>query len=499
MLKPDKSEIYINPDLQYVHFGNKLETTGPITSEIFKCQKSSGKHLMFSIGVKRASVFSDVEHISYDGQYKQNQCTFKNSNLDNADQDFEKQVAHQIHKQHHFIRSCLYLRVRDLGRTPLDFKPNQAACRMRAQTSGTIIMDGDYCFAKINRQQHLQLSVEVKQNCLNSEYLKSQNISAQDLDLVVNTWVAGDDSGVSSDLEYLRSIPVKVSLLPSSKLLSKSENLNKSEIEFPDTYNVNIHQGPFSLQNVGTDRFNIDYSLEVSNRSDDICVNGLPCTNVSNYTVPVAGQIELSEIINSQEEYIKSWPFLSQAPAQYQGVLKNSITPVIEKFKFDPRKIYQVTFKMLDPYEDYWFALNRIVAIKFNLPTPNESLDNIQSTPTTEVLGEFKALSSLPSSMVRHAISRSIEELNAVLRNGGNRNMWPPRYDNICFGDVKNCSPLEKLPEIVNLKIRFRVKGVDPLSGKMIFQSIQIQKWEKGQKVKIKHSENLPEHSCEPN
>jgi hypothetical protein len=464
MTKEDRNEIYINPDLNFLHYGSKSKSAGPITTEIVNCRKSDGKFLMLSLGLKNSSLISDVSHLSYDGRFVSDmQCSISHANsiFPNI-ASFEQRFKKNLQSQFKALRSCLYFRVRDFNKEPIHINNNQAACRVTPGPDATFALEGDFCFIKVNPRAHLQLAVEVKQECRNSDFLVAHNISAQDLNLVANTWIAGDDSGQSNDLEYVRSIPIKVSLLPSRKVLPVAENNIKEEIQYPSSYNVSINAGPIQLQKVGPGRFNFDFALAVNNQGREVCISDKPCSGPSNFNMPVGGEIELFEITSSGPELVRRYPFLAIVPPQFQGILKNTNRSVIEDFDFKPGSKYQIVFTMSDPAEDYRKAQVRVNSIKFELPKVSDSLPNIQPTPTLGNLREFRVMDSLPSGMTPKTVDSALSELNRILKDGKTTVQWPLSFDSYCSSEnPQRCTDVSRVSDAFRISVLFQAGKVD--------------------------------------
>lgn len=497
MSKETVKGIYIQPDSQYLHFGEGPETHGPITANIYKCQKSAGKYLMFSLGTARPGLASDVSNITYDGKITKQNCRIENSNF--VKEDLNTLVESSLRKQFQTIRQCLYLRVRDLNRTPIQFKQKQTSCRMKEQTNGTVTMEGDYCFIKINPRQELQVSIEVKQDCLNPEFLAYSKIDLQDINLFMNAWITSDDSGVDPDAQYIRSLPSRAVFLPSTKNLKLSENPSRPEIAFPSTYKTDINPGNITIQKTGVNRYNLDFSLEVQNRSQSTCVQNLPCTSPSNYQAPVAGEVELNQIINGKKEYVTSYWHIGEAPAQWQGLLKNENLTILENVELKKGQQYEMTFTMLDPYDDYRLALRKRSEIKFNLPTPNETLDNVQPTPIMDNSRSMDGLSPINTSMIKFSVDSMIEQLNTALRSSRVSIFWPQIYSQSCVPSTGQCLSLGKGPALVDIKVQFTLGDLDPNTQVFKLQNIQIKKQSSVMASYQKSVKALPTYKCDVN
>ncbi|MBL7669754.1 MAG: hypothetical protein JNM39_04655 [Bdellovibrionaceae bacterium] len=465
MTKEDRNEIYINPDFNFLHYGSKSKSAGPITTEIVNCRKSEGKYLVFSLGLKKSSLISDVSHLSYDGRLiSDKQCSIKYGsavfpNMTSLEEKF--QLDHQ--KQFKVLRSCLQFRIRDIDKEMIQFSPNQATCRVTPGPDSTFALDGNYCYIKVNPRTHLQVAVEVKQDCRDSKFLVANSISAQDLNIVANTWISGDESGQSHDLEYVRSFPIKMSLLPSKKLFPLADNNIKEEIQYPSSYNVSLEAGPIQFQKVGAGRFNFDFSLAVNNQGPESCVPGKPCSSNSNFNMPVGGEIQLSEVNADGTELVRRFPFLAVAPPQFQGILKNTYRPVIEDFEFKPGSKYQVTFTMTDPVEDFRRAQVKINSIKFELPKVSDSLPNIPSTPTMGNIRDFKVMDALPSGMTPGTVDSALSELNRILKDGKATVQWPQAFETVCSArGLQNCVELSRVSEVFNISVEFQAGKIDP-------------------------------------
>jgi hypothetical protein len=478
MSKVDRNQIFMRPDLQFLHIGTKMSSMGPITSEINGCQKSEGQFLMFSIGVKRPGLVTDVDNISYDGIISENSCRIERSTFKGGYS--QKEEAQAIIKQLAAVRQCLYLRVRNLNEKPIEFEPEQTACKVTEQKDKTIILQGDYCFLPVQSDTQLQVSIETKQECLKPEYLAKKKISAQDIEIVANAWLAEDNSGSSTSIEYLQSMSVRFGILASEKTIPLAENFIKKEVQYPTQYNVDINPGSLILQKVGDRRYNIDFSLEVKNRTKEVCVADQACSSVANYQAPVAGQVELFELQGTKPEYMYGWPFLAVAAPQYQGLVKNVIRPTLEKKEFEPNSKYRLVYTMYNPEQDYRSALKKLQARQFTVPSVSETLESLPMAPVMGSNSMQQNMPGFPTSMLLEAAYNVTTEFRKATRQGKDTILWPLYYTQICngVGDSKamRCVEARSLPEVVTITIDFTTGKLDPGTSILALKTISATK-----------------------
>jgi len=435
-------------------------------AHISKCQSSSGQFLMLSLGLKSSQLNSDVRDKSYDGSLVADRCSLKNSPfLRNRSSDDRKSY---FDKQFHHLRSCYFLQVSELNGRDLVFPEIQKFCKVTHLTRSTAKLEGDACFLQI--QPYYQLAVGVGQNpaCAVKEELVSMNLHPKDLDLSLDAFVAGDASGLSTQLEPIGAQPIRAILTPDSTLLELSPDQGTQVPRFPSTYSVELHQGPLVIRSLGEDRTHWDIQLAASNFLEAKC-NGAFCASPSDFSQSAIGMVTLKEL--EKLKILDEWIVGSYAPADWQGILKG-MHHVSEGVHLKIGKKYQIDVEVVDPTIDYSMWLSALPQLLIDLRDANgvagiDIFSPLSSLQSLISIPEVAALPTLTGGELTLELDKAIERLKD-LRMGFD---WPPFYEKFCEQRSGKCRKTDSDKYLLRLSTQFKVTS---LNEENIFEISEI-------------------------
>ncbi|MBV2169499.1 MAG: hypothetical protein KUL82_12410, partial [Bdellovibrio sp.] len=389
----ERVQMYMSPETHSwgTYDGKQLVTA----SKAFKCQQDVGRYLMITLGSVKWGTSTDAKKNYIFDSYNPGVCSLENSktniSLDSA------RSKESFSKQYNFLRSCIDIRVVDLGGEPLIAKEQQKYCQVEKGVDGQYVLHGDMCFIKIRSANQFMIQPVLNPKCLDPAYLDSLGIEAQDMFANLNVLVAGDDSGISTDVQHIGSRPIQINISPSSKLLRLSEDLGRGTPQFITDYNVDSDWGNVHIE-TERESTEINLSFFVSNLIQKKCLNG-SCSSTSNYMQPFFGQIELFKMYkNRNPELIEEWWDGGLIPPNWQGFAKGiGYRSPDNLFKNGGK--YRIVATFQNPTDDYAIFLNglkQMLIHRFEVEGSTVGIDNIPGLTTLGQLGVVPTLNGVP-------------------------------------------------------------------------------------------------------
>lgn len=469
MSRDQKFNYFINGSANYSGMFWEGKSTIFTPTVIEKCQQSAGQYLMLSLGVRFPTLVSETSDISFDGKIQEGICSLKDAPKPVQSFDEKKQI---FASNHAFLRKCTHLEVYDLDNRPIQFKPNQVACQIRSIGNGTFRLDGDFCFLKINPANRFVVSITINDECKSEAYLKQNGFEAQDVEAALNAYVAGDDSGTSTELDPLGTSRARVYIQPKAGTLPLTEDDDVRTPRFPTIYAPDIHMGGLKLAGSGQ-TWTLDMSLFVDNRTDKVCTQGV-CTRISNFNVPVVGEANFYSVKGAKRELLDSWWHAGIAVANWQGLL-TGISKNINEVEFKVGDKYSLEVVFVDPFEDYTlFAMafqQFLIDLKAVEGTAGiDVIQSLQGLANLSGLSPLRALPNLSSGDFTAELDRVLLALSGLNKD----RQWPAYYEKICNPVLKNCIAAGKSKYFAKIRADFEVAGFDEMDGSVQFKNVRI-------------------------
>lgn len=444
------------------------------SSFINKCETASGHYLMLSLGVSRASVYSDTMDISLDGRIANTNCQL--TDLPVPLKYGHAEIADIFDKKHSALRTCFFISVTDPTGSPISFKADQPHCKITTPQQGFLNLEGDLCFLKLRPTTQLMVTPTLREECLNPNFLKDNHIEPQDIQAVLNAYVVGDDTGLSTDVDPIGSRSLRWYLSPPQELFPLTESGENENLMFPAEYNVDIHMGEIKLAQ-SAQGTSIASSLFVDNTAKKNC-SGAVCSSPSSYLQPVYGEFELQKINSGKKnESLDIWYSGGMAGPNWQGLIKSS-AHTLHDVQLEPGQNYMLSITFTDPFDDYMLFLNWTKQLLIDLSKMGGGLPGIS---TIEPLRELNGLGVLPKFPSLPSLGTPMGEdiLQSVLVNLQNlvgTRVWPNSYTKVCNGERTNCIKSGSEKHYIRLEFQFTAIKYNSDAGAWDIGEMQIKK-----------------------
>jgi hypothetical protein len=458
MSRDPKFNYYISPENQTVGMFTEGGNLNQSPTVVERCQSDAGSFLMVSLGVRRPGLNSDTSDVSFDGKLSDSQCRINNSFSRNPISFLE--TAGLVRDQHRILRTCTYLQIYDLDGRPLNFKNVSPSCRITTLDNNIVRAEGDYCFFRLQAASRFAISAIVKPECRDPDFLKANHINPQDIEASLNTYVTGDDTGMSSDVTPIGATKVRLYIAPYSNHLNLSDDFGPDVPRFPSDYGAEIHMGGMKIRG-SLGNYVMDMSLQVDNIMQRTCKNGF-CTSPADFDIPVVGEVELNEVkAGGKMNYIDGWWHAGLVPARWQGLLRTA-QHNLNEVEFKPGRRYSMTVTFIDPYEDFALFRKGMQQLLIDLRgvQGTAGIDSIQPLSSLGELIGLPNLENLPT-LSSPDMSAELGRIIETLQRMGQDRQWPYYYDRICDSRRASCIVAGKQKYFLKLTTEFTVDGQD--------------------------------------
>lgn len=461
-----------------------------------KCTESAGKYLMLSKGVFMPTQVSDVADIFLDGDIPTpNLCRIENPIFAKG-VDFDQKKS-LVLRQQKFLKQCTFISVAELNGRPLRYKHEQERCKVTNQGASIVQLEGDYCFLNINPSYNLAVTLGVKPECLHIDTMKELGLEFGDIEAALNTYVTGDDTGLSTEVDPIGSSRYRYTFQAQESMLKLSEDMGPEAPRFPDTYNAELNMGDLQFAPAGDQRLDLNMYLSVDNFHNSVCKNGL-CVNPSNYNIPVAAEVEIFKIEQSgKQTFVDGWSTGGIAQGSWQGLMRFP-QQSIDGASFEKGQAYKVIVTMIDPFEDFYIFLNRAEQLLVDLKGVNgvAGLDTIPSLNSLHLLPHLPNLLGLPN-ITSNDINGDLATSLAFFKQLGATRLWPAFYGNLCDPSHGQCFQASKQKFWNRFTTTFTVGDLDD-QGTYKLENIRLVKESPNKVIMDKKIKSLPRYTCEP-
>ncbi|MFN8792632.1 MAG: hypothetical protein ACK5Y2_14355 [Bdellovibrionales bacterium] len=405
-------------------------------------------------------------------------------------------------RQFKLLRSCTFLELTHLDNKPIRFSENQKFCRIKKQDNGKVIAEGDFCYVKIQPDLRLVVGVGIKPSCSNANSVVQNQIPASDIEALLQAFVVDDESSLVTE-NMIGSSRVRFSMMPSSKLVSVSQELGPEQPAFPDTFSADIHMGSIKIYDgsFGDDiKTFFDLSLLVDTRVARSCNSGL-CVGPGDYQQPLAGEVEISEITKSGPRVLDSWasgnpsePFMK---GSWQGLFRLG-RKTTEGLQVEQGNTYELKIEFYNPYDDYLMLIKGYEQLLVDLTLLNGTagIDVISSINSLRSLLGLPQIPQLPS-LGKVQIEDELEKVRKIMAQLGPTLAFPPYYRKLCSLDLKTCQATNSRSKYLVLKTRFKVSGVNDEDRSMKLTDIVTTRESKIMQAYRQPVTGLPELRCQ--
>lgn len=472
MSREPKLNYFISTQDHFTGMFQEDSSKSPAPSVIERCQSDAGSYLMISQGIYHNDILSSIGEISFDGKIADTKCSVENS-LTNSKPAFAMKSA-LVQQQYRALRACTYMQIYDLENKSINFIPDQKFCKVTRIGNGLLRAEGDYCFFKINPLNRFAITTIVKEECKDANFLRTHNIDPQDIEGALNAYIAGDDSGSSTDLTQLGTTRMRIYIQPHEKIIPLTETFSIDTPRFPTEYNVDLNMGDFQL--MGQDQtFTVNMSVEANNNSNRKCHEGF-CASSSDFDQPVVSEVEFKQIMrDGSKNFIDAWWHFGIVGPRWQGLVDANHT--LEETEIKVGNRYETTVTFVDPYEDFSLFVEAFkqFTIDLNSTQGTAGLDVIASLPGLPQLMALAGLKSLPN-LSSPTMNDELDRIIAALDKLGKNRQWPAYYDTVCDKNRSSCIRAGKVKFFTKLTTQFTIGPVDPETGVYTLENVVVKK-----------------------
>lgn len=432
--------------------GSKLPQTPSLVEH---CAASEGPFLMLTTGILSPKVDSNFSDLVFDGKIDVPQCRFENSPFQSSKSP--QSTVDLVRRQHRILRSCTYLSIADLEGRPLNLKIRQTACTVTNQPNGYYRLEGDYCFIRLRPINRISISMALKEECQNPEFLKENGINPQDIPFIINAYLTGDDSGYSPDVTAIGTRLGRLYVQPPQSMMPLTEYNGDDNPRFPTEYRADLHMGNISINGLGN-TFTFTSSLAVANTGSQICKDGF-CSGPNDFMVPVASEMELFRLQNGKKHLVDSWWYADFIHPQWQGLLK-TVPHNLQETEIAVGDEYELVTTFVDPSEDFTLATKEFYQFLINIQATlgTAGIDVIPSLGGISGLAGLRPVAGTPN-LSAYDVNDVLLQAMQALKMYGDNNQWPAYYENVCNPLQTSCVEAGKQKFYLKLITRFKVSG----------------------------------------
>jgi len=375
-------------------------------------------------------------------------CRIENNPFSNQTPEERKE---KLFERREVLNHCATIQVTDFSSAGIQYPEEQVGCDVMPVSENSVNMKGAFCYFSPTAESQYSVHLEIDEKCYDTSYLAYNKIALQDINGLLNTYIAGDASGRSSDLTATSVTDVRFSINPLKSIMGISESYGESRPVWPSVWSIgNVELGNIRIQKGYSESADlIQVPFIVDNRCKRSCNNQGLCSSSCDYTQPVVGRYNLYERVNGKFEYLKTWYDGSVAPAQYQGFLYGSGYEIPNNFLAEG-KTFMVEVEFDEP--DLAFAhfdgrIKESLRLRQNqLPEISREgfvneipvfslIDNINKIPGFDPIDNGVMFNSL-------GLSRDFQENLRRLNNYLDTSFWPPYFDKLCDTATGRCKKI---------------------------------------------------------
>lgn len=383
----------------------------------------------------------------------------------------------RLENRRNFLNRCVQVQVTDLNSSGIKYPNTQPGCEIERVSTSSVNFTGPFCFFTPKLTSHFLVHIQVKKECRNKEKLTTifdNDFKLDDLNLLLNTYVAGNPSGSSPDLTALSVTQVRLSYNPLSSLMPVSEDFGDKRPLWPSEWRAsNVHLGALEISTVNRMYDDIRLPLLVDARCEENCVDGI-CASPCNYSAPLAAEFGLYELKNGRQEFIKLWYDGGVAPANYFGLIYG-LGSDVPKHTFETGKRYRIEAIIDDPQLDYAFfagRVKRLISLNNNHLRELHNNGRINRIPHINTIGTHEPIPGVPRIRGLNFVHRPFDNLSHVLntfRSHLDNSFWPPIFTSLCSQDGLLCRRVS--PAKVVLQLDFTIE--EERNGRFVLSQIQ--------------------------
>jgi hypothetical protein len=425
------------------------ESGAPGPTIIEGCKESVGQYLMVSLPVRQLKPGGRTADLFFNPPFRPDPCRLDGSPFPRV-QGAEVR-RREIERQYRLLRKCTYFDVVELTGSGLAYPESQPAATAERISRSHARFRGDLFFLQIQRNSRFAIGLGLDAACTRPSILEQERILPGEASALLNTYIAGDASGLTTDLTAIGSSRVRVLVSPPEGWVpASSADGSPDSPVWPDQYRLSAAFGSLEIRPQKNKRHRLDFSPVIQR----------PEERDAPFFLPFAGELLLSERSPRSWKVIDSWFFGDVVPPGFEGFLQG-FPRLLRTDSLRAGSRYRLELVMGDPNQDYRLFKNGIQQLWIDLKSvfglPGE--DILESFSGVLSLSGLKGSASLPELSGNEA-DQAIEQAVRGLALTGPPPAWPPFYRSTCVGPDPSCLPIRQMRRIRQFGIEF---GLGPV------------------------------------
>ncbi len=410
------------------------------------CKEAAGQFLMVALALRTQKPNGKSGDLNFTSHYSVDQCQILNNPF--PQKQTKEQKLQSFLDQYAFLRSCTYYDVKELEGNTILLPETQPAAQMVKISPDHLLFYGDFFYIKIQKASRFGIGIGLRKECTDTNYIQERGLKPGEIQALLNTFIAGDASGLTTDLTAIGSSKIRLLLNPSSSSLSyPSPSIEPDAPFWPNTWRGGIELGSIGLKPEKDLRTRVEFQLLMDHFG----------STEDSYLTPVAGKMELSDLSSDRKKVLDSWYFGDISPPQYQGFLVG-LPRMVSRGVIQSGRRYRIQFSMVDPNEDFLLfktgMKQMLVDLSSLIGLPGvDLLDTINSLTSLAEGKTLNGLAGLSGTDAEQVIENSLDDLSQRT----NHPSWPPEYKRTCISRDGACTERGKHKWIKRLGAEFTI------------------------------------------
>ncbi len=404
----------------------------------------SQKFIMFGLGIENLVLTNETTGFNYTPQEETVECKLKNNPF--SYQETKGDRYKKLKEKRDFFNRCVEVQVTELNpNVGLIYPEEQPGCKIEKVSKWSVNFTGPYCFFQPVPESNYSVYLDIKSECRNLENISEYKTNMGDYNALLNTYIAGDSSGFTSDLTAISTTNVRFSMGAPETLLPLSEDFGpNNRPRWPVQWTAsNLFLGEVKIHSAG----DLYDEIKLPIVTDTICkrkCEGNICASPCDYSQPVVGEYSLYELVKGKREFISLWYDGSVVGAQYQGMLYG-MGQTLQREILESGKIYEIEVNFREPDLDFAYFSGRV---KNELRLQNNNIGSLVRTgeinqiPLINTIGNSEDIPMIPvitslsfENSNLDGVTRALSTWQTKLDNV----FWPPVYETMCSSDGGKC------------------------------------------------------------
>lgn len=212
-----------------------------------RCQ-GSGEFLMVALTVRTQKIGGRTADVSFTNKFSKDSCRLENNPFPVA-QTYEQKLDF-FNQQYKLLRTCTFYDIVDIDDNEIYLPTEgQPAAKVEVLSKSHIRAEGDFVYIRTRKNNRFAIGVGLKKECTRPDFIKRMGLEAGELQSLLNTYIAGDASGITTDLTPIGSTRVRLALTPGSELMEVSSTEEANNVpSWPSIYKTNVEFGSLEVR-----------------------------------------------------------------------------------------------------------------------------------------------------------------------------------------------------------------------------------------------------------